>query len=147
MKKEKPKDVVSFDTAVHAKNAGFDGEISTLFGNHYYNFKGVFWGDSTAYLKRLFELKREGKSKEEYENNEYANVAAPRHTELQRWLRDEFDIAVEVHGNSVDKKFGYKAYFLGNVKLPSVGTSPMYEDYDEAFEEAINSGLDLTKYA
>lgn len=109
--------VVSFETAKLAKIKGFEGPISTFGGNHYYNYAGELDGDVVEQLKMFFRLRREGHSKEDaWKLNTYQNVAAPTLFELQRWLRDEHQIYIEIRTDcTCEPKFYFEInVFKGN---------------------------------
>ena len=62
--------------------------------------------------------------------------------ELQLWLLNNYGLSVEVHGNSVDELYAIKIHYVGVVKVSS-GTSPIYDTYVDALEEALLDALKL----
>lgn len=74
------------------------------------------------------------------EENEYCMLLEM--TLIQKWLRDSFNIRIEVIGNDQNALCGVKVYYIGEIfTRPSIGTSPMFSDEEAlliGIEEALN---------
>lgn len=145
MKKELLQDpVVSYETANLAFKRGFKDVIGLIKGKSYYNHKQVLNGDVTEELKEYSQLRKQFESKEEIEQHKTKfSIAAPTQSLLQKWLRDEYNIIVEIQFDSVS--FGYRIF---NPNLASDHFSDWKFDrwnFEQALEEGLKEALNLIK--
>lgn len=78
-------ELISYKTAVLAKEKGFENTTPNQLRRDYYNHEGVLNGDCTAYIKAY--VKKEDTSK-------YLTIDAPTQSLLQKWLREEYNFYI-----------------------------------------------------
>ena len=140
---------ISFETAKLAKEKGFPQEPNRL-RIPYYNYKGVFKGDVTDWLKVY--LKKENTSAVE-------SVSAPTQSLLQKWLREEHGIHIVVIP-TVTSDWTFKTVrVLSKIDhdvikgIKSISELPPYNNvhgydyttYEEALEQGLLEALKLIK--
>lgn len=132
-------EIVSFETAMMAKEKGFTDIVGRIRGKHYYNYKGEIDGDCIDELKHRKE-----------NPNPFASIAAPSQSLLQRWLREEKGLLVFVEPSLVEasNKKGIRfTYFVVNMEDLSCvleDESPIgFLKYEEALEKGLQMALTL----
>lgn len=122
MNKRKNSDsIVKYETAVLAQKYGYKGVVSTLFGHHYYNYLGELDGDCLKELKHRKETP-----------NPYISIPAPKQSVLQKWLREERNISIDVITNVENGQFKY------NIQIQTLDSkytlTNVFKHYDDALE-------------
>jgi len=122
--------LVSFETAVLAKEKGFNDIVGIIRGKHYYNFKGELNGDSLEELKHRKE-----------NPNPYKSIPAPTQSLLQKWLRDKHDCIVIVDWGPLSEKYSYEIYY----KTRDMDGEYVNKLYEDALEKGLQYALNLIK--
>lgn len=104
---------VSFKLAKELEKIGFDEPTNPFNNVSYYNYKGIFEGDSLMSLKH-----RKDK------NSKYKNVIAPTLELAKMWVRERYGINIYCYQPN--------KYWAHNLE-----DEAKYETYEEALEEAL----------
>jgi hypothetical protein len=130
-------ELVSFKTAILAKEKGFNWGVLFVYKNEKISLEEYFDG----YIKNiLFDA-----------NNGYKNfTSAPSQSLLHRWLREVHDIFINVN-TQVEDKWTYRITYLINGKhskelrhFPLRNTNS-YNTYEKALEAGLREALTLIK--
>tara|TARA_R110000868_G_scaffold14426_4_gene67198 strand:+ start:19052 stop:19411 length:360 start_codon:yes stop_codon:yes gene_type:complete len=113
-------ELITFETAKLAKEKGFGKTLDTIFPYSYKDDKTVVLNSSN--------------------NCEEGFTAAPRQSELQKWLREEHEISIKIDDFYTDSRirFDYNICKLGHQDDNPVG---VFKTYEEALEEALFESL------
>ena len=134
---------VTFETAKLAKEKGFPQEPNKL-KIPYYNYKGEFKGDVKDWLRKY--LRKE-------DTSDVESVSAPTQSLLQKWLREKYDIEINItrmppevikssfnKGNKRIKKYNMWVWNLnGNPRIEN--SSLFFDNYEEALEAGLQEAL------
>lgn len=127
-------ELITFETAALAKEKGFDVPVTD------------------AYLKDSGELYDEEDCPEKENQNLYPNgVSAPTQYLLQRWLREEKGIAVDVYTDLslIKKGFKYRcdliALFVIDCDSRTLNLGKEFTTYEQALEAGLQKALKLIK--
>lgn len=85
-KQFKKEAIVSYETAKIAKELGFVDLVGTFRGKHYYNHRGILDGDVMDFIK----------NRKSPDVDFYKNIAAPTQSLLQKWLREELFVFIDI---------------------------------------------------
>ena len=120
---------VTFETAKLAKEKGFSQETNRL-EIPYYNYKGEFKGDVSAWRIRKY-IRGENTSDIEF-------VSAPTQSLLAKWLREEHNIHLIAYKNiNID---GYDWCYITTDGITNINS---YKTYEEAYEIGLQEALKL----
>lgn len=136
--------IVKYTTACLAKENGYPQESSRLRRN-YYNYKGELNGDCIDYIKTFVQCKKNGNDIDE----SYDNISAPSQSQLQTWLRDVYDIHIQLLIHSwQERSYCYKIH-SENVYVPDSSRFLLNDhvigSYEYVLEKALVHGLHLIK--
>ena len=137
--------IVKYVTAKLAVSKGYEGFIGTYLGHHYYNHNGILDGDVIEQLKETIRIKNEkGISFEDAGKlNTIKSYPAPTQSLLQKWLRDNFNIHIEIiMVDTLTCTYAYHISSTGNGIRPD---SKLYESYEECLEDGLLESLELIK--
>lgn len=147
--------IVLFETAKLAQEKGFNIVSSTRRSTNYYNHLGVFRGDVSDLIKATLEEK---------DTTPFDTVIAPTQSLLQKWLRDEHKIQIEIslyhcHGKWLGPRYMYLIYKIcetekeweslnGEAIQQCPMESPLHKEnssmsYEDALESALVHALNL----
>jgi len=128
--------LVTFDTANLAKEKGFaepchyaygkNGESAVSFYEYFYEYSRhkIKNGDNFNFYKGT-----------------YRNISAPTQSLLQKWLRDKFNIHIEI--TWVDTLSDIYVYHISTTNNAIRPDSVFYHSYEESLEEGLKEGLKL----
>ena len=129
-------EIISFRTAKSAKEKGFDIKTQS------------YYKEETQKLHN--HIRRNGYHKGKYYELSNSNMkvsgsfyrySAPTQSLLQKWLREKYNIDIEVRTSVFQDKY---YVLLLKDKLPvAKNKKEYYGTYEEALEEALQMGLDL----
>lgn len=135
--------LIKFETAVLAKEVGFDVEYFSMECSYFYtNTKSKMFGVDEE--GRYYDIKNT--SKKLYKRGEEATLndknvyLAPTQSLLQKWLRDEHKFVVEI-GFYDWGKWNYTIYNPSPIKQ----SSPEFNTYEEALENGLFKCLNIIK--
>lgn len=128
--------LVSFKVAKLAKEKGFKDVIGVWRGKHYYNYKGELDGDSIEEIKH-----RKDKP------NKFISIAAPTQSLLAKWLREKYDIDINIKRSlSYYKSYYYSIIDNNNFDDDNedlIQVCIINRSYETAFEDALITALKL----
>ncbi len=137
--------IVKYPTACLAKENGYHQESHRL-NRNYYNYKGELNGDSIDYIKAFVRSKVDGVEI----NNSFDNVSAPTQSQLQTWLREKYDIHIQLLIYSwQERTYCYKIH-SEKAYIPDSSRFILEDDivigkYEDVLERALQRGLNLIK--
>lgn len=137
--------IVKYGTAKLAVSKGYEGLIGTFRGHHYYNHNGILDGDVTEELREKLRLKKEHNIsfEEASKLNTLKSLPAPTQSLLQKWLRDNFNIHIEIiMVDTLTCTYAYHISSTGNGIRPD---SKLYDSYEECLEDGLLESLELIK--
>ena len=126
-------ELVTFETAVLAKEKGFDWGV-----RHYY---GSPMNPHICYAKSDYAIPRDYDSKDK--GNPAYYISAPTLSLLQRWLREIKQVEIVVSPRNKDKGMFYGCSVLTDDLHSSVGSE--FKSYEEALEKGLMFALKLLK--
>ncbi len=143
--------IISYETALLAKEKGYLQE-STKLSQPYYNREGELNGGVVEYLKVYFKF-RDGKASQE-ELDKVSSIRAMSQSLLQKWLRENFKLQVEVTGEAFQNGYNWNVRVIDlgfdnsnteYYKEFGVRTTGLYGDNGEykTYEDALEFGLQL----
>ena len=127
--------IITLKTAKLAKEKGFYLPTNMLVNINYYNHKGEFRGDVTKRLQWRFA----NKDKKE-EDNPYTQYTCCTQSLLQKWLREEKTIIVEVE--YYDSENWNAKVYPPNQRGFNI-SEKMLKTYEEALEKGLQTALRL----
>ena len=138
-------DIVNYATACLAKEIGYPQESFKL-NRNYYNYKGELNGDCIDYIKAFVQSKKDGNDVDE----SYDNVSAPSQSQLQTWLREKYDIHIQLLIHSWQERLYCYKIHSENVYVPDSSRFVLDEEvvvgsYEYVLEKALVHGLHLIK--
>lgn len=123
---------ITFKTAKLAKEKGFPQEPNRR-KVPYYNYKGEFNGDVTDFIRKY--LRGE-------DTSDFESVSAPTQSLLAKWLREEYNIDINIITKHKDLGKFYGGFIDTNNKInKSIGSN--YKTYEEALEIGLQEALKL----
>lgn len=122
-------EIVSFEVAKLAKEKGFDEACE-------YGF--IIYRDG-SYVDHQDWGKRGNRNS----HHDSTCAAAPTQSLLQRWLREKYDIQIEIQWDSVT--YGYKVWHPDETNWTERTFTYMMHTYEQALEQALIKGLKLIK--
>lgn len=142
--------IISFETAKLAKEKGFDWETEEFYTNPKkpYLAKGVQYGsDSDTYVR----LWKWNSMPSNYPTNEEDVLcAAPTQSLLQKWLREEHNIYIELSVQEAKviatwywKIFKHRGSGKGLIWIYEDSNGKLSDTYEDALEEALKVGLKI----
>jgi|GEM_PF-619188 len=146
--------LVSFETAMLAKEKGFADLVGVYRGKHYYNHLGELDGNVLDDIKESLRLQKTLNItlEESVKLNKFAPIAAPTQSLLQKWLREVHGIHIQVYvmekwvdGNNmiiwfeVNLKTTNYLHGLSNVKCNMLE----FNSYELALEQGLREALEL----
>lgn len=137
--------IVKYVTAKLAVSKGYEGFIGTYRGNHYYNYNGILDGDVIEELRENIRLKTEHNISfdEARKLNTLKSIPAPTQSLLQKWIRDNFNIHIEIiMVDTLTCTYAYHITSTGNGIRPD---SKLYDSYEECLEDGLLESLELIK--
>lgn len=137
--------IVKYVTAKLAVSKGCEGFIGKYLGHHYYNHNGILDGDIIEELKEEFRLKKEHNISfdEARKLNTLKSIPAPTQSLLQKWIRDNFNIHIEIiMVDTLTSTYAYHIPSTGNGIRPD---SKLYDSYEECLEDGLLESLELIK--
>jgi hypothetical protein len=124
--------LITFDTAKLAKDKGFDWKVLNCYNEN------EEIGDNEDNFFFNYNI---GPTIKGSNTNLYS---IPTQSLLQKWLRKQHNILIEITGNNFNSKLSIKVYFQNQIATkPSIATSPIYDEYEEALEEGLIKALKL----
>jgi len=142
-------ELVTFKVALLAKDKGFENTEWSKLGRNYYNHKGEVNGNCIELVKAVCR-------KEDTE--EFRTIDAPTQSLLQRWLREEHNIFINIGiDQTTYPKYCYQiSRFIGNPKdlsaeewdwedIPPSSDWGLYRTYEQALEKGLLKALKLIK--
>lgn len=121
--------LISFETAKLAKEKGFVDIVGNWRGKHYYNHLGQLDGDIIESLRKT------NRDKEEFQP-----IAAPTQSLLQKWLREEHQVHIEIDLDTDDAFYILKPYKYVIDVYQDVDHK-FFKEYFDSYEEALERGL------
>jgi hypothetical protein len=148
--------LISFETAKLAKEKRFDWETSYGYDIQHkdltdhtiiHNEGNYMWSEELEteiyYIEDYSSDRRHNYVRDIYNwNNSNYYYSAPTQSLLQKWLREEHEIYVDVLSNNMNKKINFtvRYYNFKKLKIEVIGNYPVYE---EALEKGLYESLKL----
>lgn len=123
--------LISYETAVLAKDKGFENKTPHKLHRNYYNHLGELNGDVIDYIKALV-------AKEDTTN--FDTIDAPTQSLLQKWLREVHGIDVFIRKSPNGKNYDWD---LDDNDGHYQEADEAYETYEKALEYGLKEALTL----